>query len=71
MGLITLELSDDLERELAKIAEKIKVSKARIVEEALRKYLELKKFRELREETLRYAERQDLYTDEDIFDALS
>ena len=71
MGLITIRISDDIDKELTEFVKKAKISRDELVEEALQRYLEIKKFRGLREETIKYAEKQGLYSDEDIFNTVS
>ena len=71
MGLITVRISDDIDKELTEFIKKIKISKDKLVEDALKRYLEIKKFRELRDETVEYAEKQGFYSDEDIFNTVS
>ncbi len=71
MGMITIKISDELDNEIADFLKKTKISKDKFVEEALQKYLKIKRFRELREETIKYAEDQSFYEDEDIFNAIS
>lgn len=71
MGVLTAKISDDLDKKLASFIRKTSVSKDKFVEEALEKYLDIKKFRELREETLKYAQKQGLYNDQDILNSTS
>lgn len=71
MGMITIKISDELDNEIADFLKKTKISKDKFVEEALQKYLKIKRFRELREETIKYVEDQSFYEDEDIFNAIS
>lgn len=71
MGMITIKISDELDNEIADFLKKTKISKDKFFEEALQKYLKIKRFRELREETIKYAEDQSFYEDEDIFNAIS
>ncbi len=71
MGVITIRVSDDLDKELTELTKKTKISKNRFVSDALQRYLKIKKFRELRKETKKYAEKQGFYRDEDIFNTVS
>lgn len=71
MGVITIRVSDDIDRELTELTKKTKISKNRFVSDALQRYLKIKKFRELRKETKKYAEKQGFYRDEDIFNTVS
>jgi metal-responsive CopG/Arc/MetJ family transcriptional regulator len=47
MGMITIKISDELDNEIADFLKKTKISKDKFVEEALQKYLKIKRFREL------------------------
>lgn len=71
MGVITIRVSDDIDKELTELTKKTKISKNRFVSDALQRYLKIKKFRELRKETKKYAEKQGFYRDEDIFNTVS
>ncbi len=71
MGVITIRVSDDIDKELTELTQKTKISKNRFVSDALQRYLKIKKFRELRKETKKYAEKQGFYRDEDIFNTVS
>jgi predicted transcriptional regulator len=71
MGVITIRVSDDIDKELTELTKKTKISKNRLVSDALQRYLKIKKFRELRKETKKYAEKQGFYRDEDVFNTVS
>jgi metal-responsive CopG/Arc/MetJ family transcriptional regulator len=68
---ISISLPEDLKAELDQLTEAEGVSRSDLVREALRDYLFVRRFRRLREELMPFAEAQGIYTDEDVFDAIS
>lgn len=68
---ISISLPEDLKTELDQMTEAEGMSRSDLVREALRDYLFIRRFRALRQEILPYAEAQGLFTDEDVFDAVS
>lgn len=69
-GTITIRIPEELKSRLNTVTKKEMVSVSDIVRGALRQYLALKKFRQLRKKVLPFAEMQGLLTDDDIFKAL-
>ena len=67
---ITIRLTNNLEKNLNIVVQQDKISKSDIVRDALKRYLSVRRFRQLRNKTLPFAEAQVLLTDEDIFKAL-
>jgi len=67
---ITIRLTNNLEKNLNIVVQQDKISKSDIVRDALKRYLSVRRFRQLRNKTLPFAEAQGLLTDEDIFKAL-
>ncbi len=67
---ITIRIPKELGSELQKLIEYEHVSVSDVVRESLRRYVAIRRFRELRDKTIPYAEAQGLYTDEDVFKAL-
>lgn len=68
---ITVRLPNKLEKELEQIAKLDKTSKSEVIRDALERYLAIRKFRALRDQSLPFAEAQGLLTDEDIFKIVS
>jgi metal-responsive CopG/Arc/MetJ family transcriptional regulator len=68
---ISISLPEDLKTELDRLTEAEGVSRSDLVREALRDYLFVRRFRALRQELLPYAEAQGLFTDQDVFNAIS
>ncbi len=67
MGIITIRLSEKLERELTRLAKCTGRAKSELVREALRKQLAIERFRELRRQAMLYAEAAGYLTDKDVF----
>lgn len=70
-GTITVRLSEKLQRDLAKVVKTEKTSKSDIIRDAIERYIALKRFQQLRNKVLPFAEAEGLITDEDIFKAVS
>lgn len=71
MSTVTIRLDPQLHRALNRLAQRTGRSKSEIARAALRRYVTLVRFRELRANVLPFAEAQGLLTDEDVFRALS
>ncbi len=71
MGLITVNIPDNLDKELEELLKDNKMSKDKFLQKAIYAYIKVKKFKKLREETTKYAEKQGFFDDEDIFKAIS
>ena len=69
--MIHVRVSDELRKELEQVLKEEKgVSQSEFIREAVRKYLDIKKFRNLRKKVLPFAESQGLLTDEDVFESI-
>lgn len=68
---ISISLPDETKEELDEYIESRGASRSEVVREAIREYLFVHRFRELRRKLIPYAEAQDLYTDEDVFREIS
>ena len=68
---ISISLPEELRAELDRLTQVDGSSRSDVVREALREYLFTRRFRALRQELMPYAEAQGIYTDEDVFRALS
>jgi predicted transcriptional regulator len=66
-GTITVRLPEDLKDKLEYTSEKTNLGVSQLVREAVRRYLAVQRFRELRADTVSYAEKAGFYTDEDVF----
>ena len=71
MATLTIRLDPKLEKALARLARRTGRSKSEIARDALRRQVAVTRFRELRKNTLPFAEAQGLLTDEDVFRALA
>jgi metal-responsive CopG/Arc/MetJ family transcriptional regulator len=68
---ITIRLPEKLQKELERVVKAEKTSKSEIVRDAVARYLAVKRFQQLRNQVLPFAEARGLLTDEDIFKTLS
>jgi metal-responsive CopG/Arc/MetJ family transcriptional regulator len=68
---ISISLPEELKDELDRVTESEGISRSDLVREAVREYLFARRFRALRQELMPYAEAQGIYTDEDVFRAIS
>ena len=64
---ITIRLPEDLKSKLEYTSKKTNLGVSQLVREAVRRYLAVQRFRELRVETIPYAEQAGFYTDDDVF----
>ena len=68
--IITFRVPQDLNSDLQKISKEEDKPVSNLVRESLRRYVQIYRFRKLREKVLPFAEAQGLLTDEDIFNKL-
>jgi metal-responsive CopG/Arc/MetJ family transcriptional regulator len=68
---ITIRLPEKIQKELESVVKTEKTSKSEIIREAIVRYLAGKRFEQLRNKVLPFAEAQGLITDDDIFKAIS
>ncbi len=68
---ISISLPQELKEELDRLTEAEGTSRSDLVREAVREYLFARRFRALRQELMPYAEARGVYTDEDVFRAIS
>ncbi len=64
---ITIRLPDDLREALERISKADHLPLSDIVRESVRRYVSIRRFRQLRDKVLPFAEAQGLLTDEDVF----
>ena len=67
-GTITIRLSEKERDKLESTSKKTSLTVSHLVREAVRRYLAVERFRELRAETISSAERAGFFTDEDILE---
>ena len=70
-NIITIRLDDSLDKILADVCEKSGKSRSEVIREALKRQLQVYKFNQLRNRALKYGEKAGVFTDEDIFKAVS
>ena len=63
---ITIRLPEDLRNKLESTSKKTNLGISQLVREAVRRYLAVQRFRELRAEAIPYAEKAGFYTDDDV-----
>ena len=68
---ITIRLDDKLANKLDHVAERTGRTKSDVIRDALRRQLAIAILDEVREELVPLAEKQGIYTDEDVFRELS
>ena len=68
--IITVRVPEDLNSTLQKISREEDKPVSNLIRESLRRYIQIYRFRKLREKVLPFAEAQGLLTDEDIFNKL-
>jgi predicted transcriptional regulator len=68
---ITIRLPEKLQKELESVVRAEKTSKSEIIRDAVARYLAVKRFQQLRNQVLPFAEARGLLTDEDIFKTVS
>ena len=68
---ITIRLPEDLRHKLESTSKKTNLGVSQLVRESVRRYLAVQRFRELRAETIPYAEKTGFYTDDDVFQKTS
>lgn len=71
MTTLTIRLPESLKSDLDDISREENEAISDIVRESLRRYVAVKRFRSVRKRVLPVAESQGLFTDEDVFKALS
>ncbi len=71
MSTLTIRLDEKLEKALDRLAKTTGRSKSELAREALKRQVAVARFRELRRQTLPFAEAQGLLTDEEVFKAIS
>ena len=68
---ITVRLPKDLQGQLKKISREDRVPISELVRESLSRFIAVRRFRRLGNQTLPFAEAQGLLTDEDVFRKIS
>ena len=71
MSTLTVRIDDQLRNELQQISENEHVAVSDLVRDSLRKYVQVRKFRGLRNTVLPLAEAEGYLTDEDVFGDIS
>ena len=71
MTTLTIRLSEALKTELNNISREENRTVSEIVRESLRRFVILERFRSVRKRVLPFTEAQGLFTDEDVFKAMS
>ena len=68
---ITVRLPKELQSQLKRVSREENVPISDLVRESLQRFLTVRRFRRLRNQTLPFAEARGLLTDEDVFRAMS
>jgi len=65
---ITLRIPEEMKKELDELSKLEHKPVSDLVRESIRRYIAIRKFRQLRNMVLPFAESQGILTDEDVFD---
>ena len=68
---ITVSIPEELRERLDSVSQREGVSRSDLVRESLRNYLFLREFRALRKTMVAHAQKQGIFTDQDVFDRVS
>ncbi|OHD67309.1 MAG: hypothetical protein A2W19_02575 [Spirochaetes bacterium RBG_16_49_21] len=68
---LTIRIPDELKKELEEISKIEQKPVSDLVRDSLRRYVALRRFRQLRNMVLPFAEAQGILTDEDVFKLIS
>jgi len=68
---ISVSLPEAMKADLNEATMKEGISRSELIREALKEYLAVRRFRNLRQEMIPYAQNQGIHTDQDIFDRIS
>ncbi len=68
---ITISVPEQMKLELERLSKMDGVSRSDIVRESLRDYLFVRRFRSIRNSMLSKASKNEIYTDQDVFDLVS
>jgi predicted transcriptional regulator len=71
MSTITLNISDDLKKQLEELSRRQQRPESEVVSESLRRYIATEQLKAIRRATVPLAEAQGFLTDEDVFKAVS
>jgi len=68
---LTIRIQDDLRKELQELSKAESKSVSDIVRESIQRYVTIRKFKQLRNKILPFAEAQGVLTDDDVFSIIS
>ncbi|MCF8030453.1 MAG: hypothetical protein K9K39_06115 [Desulfohalobiaceae bacterium] len=68
---LTISIPEDIRQDLDRTSQEDGVSRSVIVQQSLRDYLFLRRFRDLRGRMVQEAAERGVFTDEDVFDKIS
>ncbi len=71
LGAITVRLPKELKNEVEQICDEQSIGTSDLVREALKHYLSFAKYKKIRNELLPIAEKQNIFTDDDVFKIIS
>jgi predicted transcriptional regulator len=67
MSTITLRVPPELDKRIAKLSKRRKLSKSDLAREAIERFLRVEEFEEMRAIAVPIAQAQGIFTDEDVF----
>lgn len=68
---ITIRIPDDMKKDLEELSKSEKKPVSDLVRDSIYRYINISRFRKLRNMTLPFAEAQGILTDEDVFKIMS
>ncbi len=68
---LTISLPEDVKKALDRVSAEEGIARSELIRESLREFLFFRRFRRLRSKMLRKAEKQGVFTDEDVFEKIS
>ena len=71
MRILTIRIPEKLRRQLQKLSKEKQQPVSDLVRDSLQRYVAIERFRELRKQTMPFAEAQGYLTDEDVFNDIS
>jgi Arc/MetJ-type ribon-helix-helix transcriptional regulator len=71
MTALTIRIPEKLSKQLRRLCREQERSASEVVRESLRRYLAMEELEQLRRKLRPYAEAQGIFTDEDVFKAVS
>ncbi len=69
--VITINIQDDMKKQIDEISKIKNKTVNDLITESIAKFIKVERFNRIRETVVPYAEKQSIYTDEDVFEQIS